>query len=525
MTILTTTTGLTYEFTFYVNCLTECFLVSNLRCAYVCFYLEFSQQTVNDDFQMQLTHTGDDCVACLLVCVGLEGGIFFCQLCQSDAHFVTACFCLGFDCNGDNGFGEYHGFQNNFVIFVTDCVTCCGNLEAYCCRNITGVNSVDFFSVVCVHLQDTANTFLLATLCGVVNVCAGVQCTGVHTEERQLTNEGVIHYFEYQSREGLFVGCVSFCFFACCRVNTLDCGNVCRCGHIFNNAVQQLLNAFVSVCGTTHYGHQFAGDTCLTQCCFQFCFCDFFFSKEFFHQRIICFSDCFDHDLSVFFSLFYIFCGNFFFVYFCTCCVFIEVSFHLHQVDDALEITFCTDRQSYSYGMAAQSVYDGFHGTEEVCTHDIHFVYENHTGYIIVVSLSPNCFCLRFNTALCVQYANSAIQYTQRTFYFNCEVNVSGCVDDVDSVVVPMTCCRSGCDSDTSFLLLLHPVHCCCTFVCIADFIVTACIEQNTFCQSCLTRVNVRHNTNVSGSFQRVFSVCHCGILLFVIIIRFMERL
>ena len=435
VTILTTTTRLTNEFTFNVNFFAECFFVSYLRSTNVSFYFEFSQQTVNDDFQMQFTHTGDDCVTCFLICVCFECGIFFSQFSQSDTHFVTTSFCFRFDRYGDNGFGEYHGFQDYFVIFVADCVTCCRDFETYSCSDVAGVYFVDFFSVVCVHLQDTANTFFFATFCGVVNICAGIQCTRVHTEECQFTYEGVIHYFEYQSRERFFVRCVSNYFFTCCRVCTFDRFDICRCGHIFDNAVQQFLNAFVSVCGTTHYGHQFTSDTSFTQCSFQFSFCDFFFCEEFFHQFFICFCNCFYHDRSVFFSLIHVFCRDFFFVYFCTCCVFIEVSFHFHQVDDTSEIAFSTDRQSNCYGVAAQSVYDRFHGTEEVSTHDVHFVNEDHTGYFIVVSLSPNCFCLRFNTALCVQYANSAVQYTQGTFYFNCEVNVTGCIDDVDSVI------------------------------------------------------------------------------------------
>ena len=348
-----------------------------------------------------------------------------------------------------------------------------------------------------------------------MNVCAGIQCTGVHTEECQFTNEGVIHYFEYQSGERFFVRCVSNCFFTCYRVCTFDRFDICRSGHVFDNAVQQFLNTFVSVCGTAHYGHQFTCDTCFTQSSFQFFFRNFFFSEEFFHQFFICFCNCFYHDCSVFSSLISVFCGNIVFFYFCTCCVFIVVSFHFHQVDDTFEISFCTDRQSNCYGVAAQSVYDGFHGTKEVSTHDVHFVNEDHTGYFVVISLSPNCFCLRFYAAFCVQYANSAVQYTQGTFYFNCEVNVTRCIDDVDSVVIPLACCSSGSDCNTSFLFLFHPVHCCITFVCVTDFVITACVEQNTFCQSCFTSVDVRHDTNVSGSFQGVCSVCHAEVLLF----------
>ena len=81
VTILTTTTGLTYEFTFNVNFLTECFFVSYLRSTYVSFNLEFTKETVNDDFQVKFTHTSDDCLTCFLICMSTECRVFFSKFC------------------------------------------------------------------------------------------------------------------------------------------------------------------------------------------------------------------------------------------------------------------------------------------------------------------------------------------------------------------------------------------------------------------------------------------------------------
>ncbi len=61
VTILTTTTGLLSVFTFNIgNFLTNRFTVSNLRFTYVSFNVEFTTHTVNDDVQVQFTHTSDD---------------------------------------------------------------------------------------------------------------------------------------------------------------------------------------------------------------------------------------------------------------------------------------------------------------------------------------------------------------------------------------------------------------------------------------------------------------------------------
>ncbi|CAB4345073.1 unannotated protein [freshwater metagenome] len=71
-------------------------------------------------------------------------------------------------------------------------------------------------------------------------------------------------------------------------------------------------------------------------------------------------------------------------------------------------------------------------------------------------------------------------------------------INDVDGVVFPHTC--GGCrrDSDATFLLLLHPVHRCCTFVHFTDFVVDAGIEKNALGRGGFARVDVSHDPDVS---------------------------
>ncbi len=61
MTILTTTTRLLGVFTFDIsNFRANRFAVSNLRFTHVSFNVEFTLHAVNDDVEVQLTHTSDD---------------------------------------------------------------------------------------------------------------------------------------------------------------------------------------------------------------------------------------------------------------------------------------------------------------------------------------------------------------------------------------------------------------------------------------------------------------------------------
>ena len=81
VSVLSTTTGLLSIFVFLINRLCKCLFVSNLRSTYVSLYLEFTKQTVNDDLQMKLTHTGDDCLTGFLICMRTECRIFFRKFC------------------------------------------------------------------------------------------------------------------------------------------------------------------------------------------------------------------------------------------------------------------------------------------------------------------------------------------------------------------------------------------------------------------------------------------------------------
>ena len=78
-------------------------------------------------------------------------------------------------------------------------------------------------------------------------------------------------------------------------------------------------------------------------------------------------------------------------------------------------------------------------------------------------------------------------------------------VDDVDTVVhavyVPCSSGGSSGNRDTTFALLLHPVHGGSTFVYFTDFVGTTGIIKDTFRSRRLTRINVRNNTDVSVAF------------------------
>ena len=176
VTILSTTTRLFCILAVYIYRFCKCLFVSNLRSTYVCFYFKLTKQTVYDDFQMQLTHTSDDCLTSLLICMSTECRVLFSQFCKSLTHLALTCFGLRLDCQLDNWLWEFHRLQNNRMLFVTDSITCCCKFETYCCCNITRVNFIKLCSLVCMHLQDTSYT-LFFILCCIQYVRTGVHST------------------------------------------------------------------------------------------------------------------------------------------------------------------------------------------------------------------------------------------------------------------------------------------------------------------------------------------------------------
>ena len=60
VTVLTRTTGLALILHINIGIAGDGLLISNLRCAYVSLNLELTEQSVNDDIEVKLTHTSDD---------------------------------------------------------------------------------------------------------------------------------------------------------------------------------------------------------------------------------------------------------------------------------------------------------------------------------------------------------------------------------------------------------------------------------------------------------------------------------
>ena len=221
ITVLTFTTGLTNELTLYIAGFGKSFLIGNLRCADISLYVEFTQQTVNDDLKMQLAHTFDDGLSAVLIRMSTEGRIFLGKFCQSDTHLFLTSLGLRFDRDRDNGIREFHRLEDDRMVLIAKGITGGSVFKSYRSGDIAGINFFQLLALVSVHQKDTSKTLLLV-FGRVQNIRTGFGGSGINTEISQFTNERIGHDLEGKSSERLTVIRFTMILGSAVQQSTLD---------------------------------------------------------------------------------------------------------------------------------------------------------------------------------------------------------------------------------------------------------------------------------------------------------------
>jgi hypothetical protein len=100
----------------------------------------------------KLTHTANNGLVGIFVVLHGEGGIFFGQFGECHTQLIKVLLCLRLNGNTDYGIGEYHTFQNDRVLFITQRVTRTDIFETYGSGDIPSFYLVDLLLLVSVHL-------------------------------------------------------------------------------------------------------------------------------------------------------------------------------------------------------------------------------------------------------------------------------------------------------------------------------------------------------------------------------------
>jgi hypothetical protein len=105
---------------------------------------------------------------------------------------------------------------------------------------------------------------------------------------------------------------------------------------------------------------------------------------------------------------------------------------------------------------------------------------------------------LRFHARDRIEDRHGPIEHPQGTLDLDSEVDVSGGVDQVDSMIPPETRRRRRGDGDPTLLLLRHEIHDGCSVVDLADPVRLARVVQHSLCRRGLAGVDMGHDPDVA---------------------------
>ncbi len=205
VSVLTVSAGLLRVLVIDVSCAGDSLFIRYLRLADIRFDLELSEESVDDDLQMEFAHARDDRLACVRVRVRLERRVFLRQLRERDAHLFLAYLSLRLDGDLDNRIREYHRFQDDRVVLVAERVAGGHVFKSNSRSDVARIDLFDLVALIRVHLQDPSEPAVFA-LCRVIHVRSGVDRSGVDSEEREFSDVRVCHDLKRKSRERFIVG-------------------------------------------------------------------------------------------------------------------------------------------------------------------------------------------------------------------------------------------------------------------------------------------------------------------------------
>ena len=162
-TKLTFTTGLANKLTLKINFLSDRLAVSNLRLTDIRLNLKLTPKPVNQNLKMEFTHTGNQSLTGFIISLNFKSRVLFGKLRKRHTELIVIGFCFRFNRNLNNRLRKNHFFENNRIIFFTECITCPYILQTYRSCNVTAIDKIYILALIGVHLKNSTNTLFLAS--------------------------------------------------------------------------------------------------------------------------------------------------------------------------------------------------------------------------------------------------------------------------------------------------------------------------------------------------------------------------
>src|SRR6202044_817046 len=120
--------------------------------------------------------------------------------------------------------------------------------------------------------------------------------------------------------------------------------------------------------------------------------------------------------------------------------------------DHAGEVTFRADGKLHDGRHGVEAVLDHLDGALEVGAEAVHLVHEAKARHGVLVRLPPDRLGLRLDTGAGGGDRDRAVKDAKRSLHLDGEVDVAGCVDQVDPAVAPATGGGGRGDRDAALL-------------------------------------------------------------------------
>ena len=123
-------------------------------------HFELTLQAVTNNFEVQLTHAGHECLTSFLIGVAFESGILLGQCLQANRHFFLVSLGIGLDSHGNHGLREGWRLEADINVRRTQGITSRDVANAHQGSDITGVHGFDILLFVGLDHHDPVHTFL-----------------------------------------------------------------------------------------------------------------------------------------------------------------------------------------------------------------------------------------------------------------------------------------------------------------------------------------------------------------------------
>src|SRR5918994_4137058 len=401
--------------------------IGHLGLADVGLDAELALHPFDEHLEVQLTHAGDDGLAGVVVGADLEGRVLLGKPLDRRAELLLVALAPRLDGHRDDRGREAHRLQDDGLRGVGQSVTSGGVLQPHHRDDLAGAGPLDLLTLVRVHPVDLADPLLVA-LGAVEHLGSGRERAGVDANERELAEVLVTHVLEgrpaQHGRQLAGYGGPS------------DRGDQGALRGLL--ALQVELHHLVVVLGdgleqpvtVLGGGLGVAGRDV----------------DGVVHLALLCLRAP-DHGL------------------------------HADEVDDTAEVRLGADRKLNDQRHGPESRHDHVDAAVELGADPVELVDEADARDAVLGGLSPHLLGLRLDPRDAVEHGDRTVQHAQRPLDLDGEVDVAGCVDDVDRVAVPLTGGRGRRDRDAALLLLLHPVHRGRALVDFTDLVVNTGVE------------------------------------------------